>query len=93
MSENLFLAAAFSALGALARLASLYLIGDQLTPKSALANLVISAFASAITLMLALRLGWQVYGISAGCGLAAWLGGDLLKVFEQLFIQRITNKK
>lgn len=93
MLEHIEIAAAFSALGALAHLANLHLSGAVLTFRSILSNLLISAFAAALMYVIAMRLGWQVYGIAGGCGLSAWMGVKILTYFEGRFMQRFEEKK
>lgn len=93
MFEHLEIAVAYSLLGACANLSNLYLSGIQLGFKAILANLVISGFSAALMYLIALRLGWQVYGIADGCGLAAWMGVKILAYFESRFLQKIEEKK
>ncbi|MFK3711821.1 hypothetical protein [Leclercia adecarboxylata] len=92
MLEHIEIAVAFSALGAAAHLANLYLSGTHLEPKLILSNLLISVFAAALMYLIALRLGWQVYGIGGGCGLSAWMGVKILAFFEGRFLRKFEDK-
>lgn len=92
MLDHLEIAVAFSALGAFAHLANLHLTGTPLAPKVIISNLLISAFAAALMYLIALRLGWQFYGIGGGCGLAAWMGVKILTYFEGRFLQKFEGK-
>ncbi|WP_330983631.1 MULTISPECIES: hypothetical protein [Enterobacterales] len=87
------IAVLYSLLGAFAHLASIDLTEKPVVIRTALDNLVISAFAAAITYLVALRLGWQVYGIGLGCGMAAWMGAKILTHFEQRFLERLDESK
>lgn len=93
MLDHLEVAITFSALGAFANLANINLSDTPLTPKTIISNLLISVFAAALTYLVALRLGWQFYGIGGGCGLSAWMGVKILVYFEGRFMQKIEEKK
>lgn len=92
MFDHIEIAVAFSALGAFANLANLYLTGSLLTFKVILSNLLISAFAAALMYLIALRPGWQFYGVGGGCGLSAWMGVKILTYFEGRFLQKFEGK-
>jgi hypothetical protein len=83
----------FTLLGTLARVFQNWMTGKPISILFTLGQIVISIFASSIMLMLAIRLGWQIYGVSIGCGLSAWMGIKVLTIFEKMFTDRVEGKK
>lgn len=92
MLEHIEIAVAFSLLGAMAHLSSLHLSGCAFSPVTLAANLTLSLFAAALTYLIALRLGWQVYGVGFGCGISAWVGEKMLVTFEGILSDKIRSK-
>lgn len=80
-------------LGTAARVFYNWMTGSPINFIFTIGQIVISIFASAIMLMIAVRLEWQIFGISAGCGLAAWLGVKILDFFEKRLIERLGGNK
>lgn len=93
MSHNILFACIFSALGALAHLASIHLSEAHLNARTIISHLTISLFTAALMAAVALRFGWKIYGLCIGCGLAAWMGAKLLSVFEDLILDRLRKKQ
>ena len=87
------LVAALTLLGAAARVMYSLLTGQSLTIVSAIARLVISVFASALVLMVAVRFQWQFTGTALACGIAAWSGITVVSVLESRLLARLSGKK
>lgn len=83
----------FVVLGTLARLFLNWMTGNPVSFLFAIGQIVISVFASAIMLMVAIRLGWGIHGISISVGMAAWLGVKILDFFEKRLIQKLSGKQ
>lgn len=83
----------FTLLGTLARLFQNWMTGKPISIVFTIGQIVISIFASSIMLMLAVKLGWQIYGVSIGCGLSAWMGIKILIIFEKMFTDKIEGRK
>ncbi|WP_455424813.1 hypothetical protein [Dryocola sp. LX212] len=82
----------FTLLGTLARVFQNWMSGKPISILFTIGQIIISIFASSIMLMLAIRLGWQIYGVSIACGLSAWMGIKILTIFEKMFTDRIERK-
>lgn len=93
MLDFIEIAGAYSALGALAHLSKLHLSGSSLSLKTVLASISISVFAAALTFLVTMLMGWKLYGVGAACGVAAWMGEDILEFFEKRLLERLGGSK
>lgn len=82
----------FVGLGTLARLFYNWMIGNPIGFVFAIGQIVISTFSSSIMLMIAIRLQWEINGISISVGMAAWLGIKVLDFFERRLLKIISGK-
>lgn len=80
-----------TALGTLARIAYNTLTGNPVTILMAVGQIIISIFASALVLMLAMRFQWQFTGTAVACGLAAWSGVAVVLLLEKKLLARMTH--
>lgn len=83
---------AFVVLGTLARLFYNWMAGNPVSFIFAIGQMVISTFAASIMIMIAIRLGWGVHGISISAGMAAWLGVKIIDFFEKWLLNRLSGR-
>lgn len=83
----------FTALGTLARIYFNRTTNHQKGVDATVSQIIFSVFAAALMFMLAVRMGWLVYGLSIGCGLAAWLGVEMITYLGKRLIERLEGNK
>ncbi|MBL5898552.1 hypothetical protein I7V27_04075 [Lelliottia amnigena] len=83
----------FTLMGTAARVFYNWMTGNPVSFVFTIGQIVISIFASSLTLMIVVRLEWKIYGISVACGLAAWMGIKILDFFEKRLLERLEGKR
>ncbi|OAT26713.1 hypothetical protein M976_02874 [Buttiauxella ferragutiae ATCC 51602] len=87
-----FLVAILTGLGVLSKIAHSILSGIPTSFWGAVCQIIISTFASALVLMLAVRFQWQITGTAAACGISAWSGVAVVTLFEKKLLARLGSK-
>lgn len=83
----------FTALGTLARLYFNRASGQQKDFDATVGQIICSVFAAALVFMVLVRMGWLVYGLAVGCGLAAWLGVEVITYLGKRLIEKMEGNK
>lgn len=83
----------FTALGTLSRIYFNRTTNKQTDIDATVGQIVFSIFAAALFFMVAVRMGWLVYGLSVGCGLAAWLGVEMITYLGKRLLEKLEGNK
>ncbi|AYN26422.1 hypothetical protein D8682_05055 [Buttiauxella sp. 3AFRM03] len=87
-----FLVAIFTGLGVLSKIAHSILSGIPTSFWGAVCQIIISTFASALVLMLAVRFQWHYTGTAVACGISSWSGVTVVNLLEKKLLSRLGSK-
>ena len=86
------LVAILTGLGVLSKIAHRVMSGIPISFWGSICQIIISTFASALVLMLALRFQWQFTGTAVACGISGWSGVTIVNLIEKKLLSRLDSK-
>ncbi|WP_162303052.1 hypothetical protein [Buttiauxella sp. 3AFRM03] len=87
-----FLVCILTILGVLSKIAHRVMNGIPVSFWGAICQIIISTFASALILMLAVRFQWHYTATAAACGISSWSGVTIVTLFEKKLLSRLSNQ-
>ena len=87
------LVAILTILGGLSNIAHRVINGIPTSFWFSVCQIIISTFASALVLMLAVRFQWHYTGTAVACGISSWSGVTVVNLLEKKLLSRLNGKK